>query len=424
MTTAVVRPGPVSGTIRAPPSKSYTHRALVIGYLSGRKFRVQRPLDSDDTRATASALSALGARVVRGPRSWRVLPRRRRRAHGSVDVQCGESGTTLRFVCALAALREGAVRIDGRGRLPARPIDELLDALRDLGADCRRLGRSGLPVEVRGPIHGGHVTLDASQTSQFASALLLALPTLEEDSRLELTGQVVSGPYLEATLAVLKQHKLRIARRGRVFSIPGGQSPTGSGFIVPGDASSAAYFWVAAAVSGGKVRVDGVGAKWPQADLAVLDLLKQSGANVARHTDGATVSAGTPTPFRVDLTDSPDLYPLAGVLAATTPGTSRLDGAQHVVLKESDRRASTARLVRLLGATAVNTPAGLRIRGNSRPRTLHVDRLSDHRLVMSAAVGATAGQGVSTVGDRDAVRKSFPEFWNVLAELSGGGSVE
>jgi 3-phosphoshikimate 1-carboxyvinyltransferase len=166
--------------------------------------------------------------------------------------------------------------------------------------------------------------------------------------------------------------------------------------------------------------VEGISAVWPQADLAVLDLLRAAGATVSRRSNGATVRGRTTMPFHVDLTDAPDLYPLAGVLAATTPGVSRIVGAEHVVLKESDRKAGTAFLARRLGATVESTSGGLRIRGTPRPRALDLRHLSDHRLVMSAAVGALAADRESMVGEKEAVRKSFPGFWKAFAALSGG----
>jgi 3-phosphoshikimate 1-carboxyvinyltransferase len=420
VSTARIRPGPVHGRIRAPPSKSYTHRALVVGHLARRSFRVLRPLDSNDTRATASALSRLGTTVRRDPDVWRTSRSSESPERTRVAIHCRESGTTLRFVSALAGLTDRTVVIAGEGRLSERPIDPLLEALSKLGAQCRHTHGRGLPIEVRGPMHGGHVSLDASESSQFASALLFALPMLEEDSSLELTGKIVSRPYLEATLATLAHHGVRVDRRGRCFHVPGGQRFRGAEFRVPGDASSAAYLWAAAAISGGEVRVDGIDGTWPQADLIVLDLLRSAGATVTRRTDGATVASGRPKPFSIDLTDAPDLYPLAGVLAAATPGRSRLLGAEHVVLKESDRRTATARLARQLGAKVETTPAGLAIYGTLRPRALDLHDVSDHRIVMSAAVGALAADRESAVGEREAVRKSFPGFWTALAELSGG----
>lgn len=420
MTALRISPGPVSGTVRAPPSKSYTHRALIVGHLARRTFRVHHPLDADDTRATAAALGRLGTPVSRRPELWRVGRPSGRRPSTPARLDCRESGTTLRFLSALAALSERPVVLAGSERLSERPIDDLLRSLTALGARCRHIRGLGLPIEIQGPVRGGPVAVDASKSSQFASALLLALPTLEEDSSIELRGRVVSEPYLEATVAVLAHHGIRVDRVGRRFRIPGGQRYAGSAFTVPGDASSASYLWAAAAVGGGTVRVNGLPSEWPQADFAALDLLKASGATVSRHPDGATVTAGPRTPFRVDLTRAPDLYPLAGVLAATTSGVSQLLGASHVVLKESNRRAETARLARGLGAHVTVTGAGLVIEGRRRPQALHVPSLSDHRLVMSAAVAALAAEAPSVVGEVEAVRKSFPEFWNVLTEISGG----
>ena len=422
MNSFTIRPGPVYGTVSAPPSKSYTHRALVVGHLAHRRFRVVRPLDSDDTRATAEAAATLGTPVRYGRNAWSLGPPSPESPGGSVLLRCGESGTTLRFFAALAGLGDRTVLLTGADRLAERPIDSLLDTMRSLGATSRHLRGKGFPLEVRGPMRGGRVSLDVSESSQFASALLVVLPTLEDDSSLELAGTVVSRPYIEATLAVLAHHGVRVERRGRRFLIAGGQRYQGTEFRVPGDASSAAYLWTAAAIAGGRVRVRGIPKAWPQADLAILDLLERTGAAVTRQPDGATVSGAARRPFRVDLTDAPDLYPLAGVLAATTSGVSRIVGAEHVVLKESDRKAGTGRLARRLGAKVETVPNGLRIEGTNQPKSLDLSDLTDHRLVMSAAVAALAGDGRSVVGDRRAVRKSFPGFWAALSSVSGGRS--
>jgi len=420
VTVRRVMPEPAVGSVRAPPSKSYTHRALVAGHLTGHAYAVRSPLDADDTRATARAVTTLGTRVLYRPACW-MLEKRRTSSARDRSIDCGESGTTLRFVAALAARGTEPVTLLGRGRLPQRPIEPLWTALEQLGATCERPnGRRGLPTVVRGPVHGGSVALDASVSSQFASSLLLALPTVEGSSLLELHGPVVSEPYIEATLAVLRFHRVRVDRRGRQFRIPGGQSYSGRGMTVPGDASSAAYLWAAAALTGGCVTVRGVSTDWPQADLAILPILRQAGARVRVRRDGATVEGGTLRPFSVDLTGAPDLYPLAGVLAAAIPGTSELRGAPQVVHKESDRRAETVTLVRKMGADARPTKRGLSVRGTARPRGFRLPGLTDHRIVMSAAVAARAAASPSEIGDARAVAKSFPDFWNVLASLREG----
>jgi 3-phosphoshikimate 1-carboxyvinyltransferase len=381
---------------------------------------VRNPLDSEDTRATAGALTVLGTSVERRSNEWRLRPGPATDRSPRLRIDCGESGTTLRFASALAALDHRPAILTGAPRLSERPIEDLLQALRALGAKAQRPGSAGLPITVRGPIHSGRVSLNASRSSQFASALLLVLPHLAGDSVLTLEGPLVSQPYIESTVAVLDQQGIRLTRHGRRFRIAGSQRTRRRGFVVPGDASSAAYLWAAAAVSGGSVRVRGVPTAWPQADRAILGLLESWGARVTRHQDGATVSADRRLPFRIDLTDAPDLYPLAGVLAAITPGRSRIEGAAHATLKESDRREETAALARQLGAAPRATARSLEIRGTSHPRAIRAPAMRDHRMVMSAAVGALAADGPSIVGDRDAVAKSFPGFWEVLSSLLGG----
>ncbi|MCI4372499.1 MAG: 3-phosphoshikimate 1-carboxyvinyltransferase [Thermoplasmata archaeon] len=418
MTSRTVLPGPIRGRIAAPPSKSYTHRALVVGFLSRRRFAIETPLDSDDTRATAAAVGRLGGRVAFARRRWTVTPARRPIGARPIEIDCGESGTTLRFATVLAALGDRTVRFRGRGRLHRRPMRPLLSALSTLGATVRP-SRSGAPLTVRGPIHGGRVRLDASVSSQFASALLLALPTLSEDSRLILEGEIVSEPYLEATVAVLRRLRVKYHRRGRAIGIPGGQRFHGNRVTVPGDASSAAYLWVAGAITGGAVSVEGVDGTWPQADLAILELLTRAGSEVRKRGRSITVRPGIPRPFSADLTSSPDLYPLAGVLAASVAGTSLLRGAAHVVHKESNRRAETVRLASAFGARVRSSQAGLRIEGRGHLRPVDLPELSDHRVVMSAAVGALAASGPSRIGEAEAVRKSFPGFWRALERLGG-----
>jgi 3-phosphoshikimate 1-carboxyvinyltransferase len=417
MSAARVPPGVLSGTVRAPPSKSYTHRALVAGHLCHAKYRVERPLDADDTRTTARGLEPLGSRVQFGARSWTVSPVPSGTSRVGL-IDCGESGTSLRFLSALAGRADRPIRLRGRGRLPRRPLSELLDALVALGATCSRPGDDlSLPVTIRGPLHGGRVRLDASLSSQFASALLLVLPTVPGDSTLELVGPIVSEPYIEATLSVLRYHRIRFVRRGRRFALPGGQRFRGRSMSVPGDASSAAYFWVAGAITGGPVRVTGIPSGWPQADLAILDVLRSAGAAVQNGTTGTTVAGGALQGFSVDLTSSPDLYPLAGILAACIPALSRLGGAAHVALKESDRRDGTRRLVRAMGAEVRSERGDLVIRGRDDPRGFALAGLSDHRMVMSAAIAALRGSRPSSIADARSVSKSFPGFWNALESL-------
>ncbi|MFZ0699265.1 MAG: 3-phosphoshikimate 1-carboxyvinyltransferase [Thermoplasmata archaeon] len=419
-----VNPGIVRGRLSPPSSKSYTHRALVAAHLCGRPSFILRPLDSNDTRATACGLAALGSRVRFATNRWQIRPARVARGRLRT-IQCGESGTTLRFLTALAALSDRPIRLTGQGRLPSRPMSDLYDALRALGARIspEREGRA-LPCTIHGPISAGRIDVRVDETSQYLSALLLALPRVEGRSEIRLRGPSVSRTYIDATAAVLRAYGVRIVSRPRGYRIDGPQPFRATSFTVPGDASSAAYFWAAAALTGGGVTVTGIDRRWPQADLALLDILSRMGASVRRTRSEIEVSGPLLRGISVDLTNSPDLYPLVGVLAAGVPGRrSHLRGAAHVRLKESDRFAETARIVRAMGAWVGTARGELGILGTAIPRSLSLRGLDDHRLVMSAAVGALTAGSPSHLGDARAVRKSFPGFWDALAGVVHGRGV-
>lgn len=416
----IVPAGPVEGRVHAPSSKSYTHRALVAGHLADRATEIREPLACDDTLRTARALRVLGSRVRLGRHAWTIVPGSAPRPGTPRTIDCGESGTTLRFVVALAALQATPFRFIGRGRLPQRPMGPLLTQLEQLGASVRTGGAGrALPLRLRGPVHGGTARLEASQSSQFVSALLFALPTVRPDSLLLLRGRPVSEPYVRASLAVLADRGVRVGAVPRGYALPGGQRFRGGRVAIPGDASSAAYLWAAAAVSRGSVEVDGIPGSWPQADLGILELLTRYGASVRRSGARVRVSGSERRPFRFDLDDAPDLFPLAGVLAATAAGRSVLTGAAHASAKESDRRSETARLVRALGGRARLSDRRLVVEGRSSPRPVRHFTSQDHRLVMSAAVGALATEGTSVLGDAGSVDKSFPSFFRVLEGLGG-----
>jgi 3-phosphoshikimate 1-carboxyvinyltransferase len=266
----------------------------------------------------------------------------------------------------------------------------------------------------------GRFVVDGSVSSQYVSGLLFVLPTLPGDSSLRVTGDAVSAPYIRATEAVLRAHGIRFERRGRRWAIGGPQPYRGHRFDVPGDASSASYLWVAAALTGGCVRVSGIPPEWPQADRQILAILRRAGAKVGESRDSVRVEGPVSDGFDVDLTESPDLYPLVGVLAAGIRSTSRLRGAPHLVFKESDRRAATLRLVRGMGASVEAARDAVRIKGARTIRGLHLRDLDDHRVVMSAAVAGLVGSGPTVLGHAEAVAKSFPSFWKVLRHLGAG----
>jgi 3-phosphoshikimate 1-carboxyvinyltransferase len=414
-----VRPGIVRGSVRAPPSKSYTHRALVLAALSGgREVRLVDPLRSEDTRATIRGIEALGARVrwvgddLRVRPAVEIAPRR-------ATVDCGESGTTLRFLLALAALGEQPVRFVGRGRLPRRTLGGLAEAIAEAGGSVvfERRDRT-LPLVIRGPIRPGTYRLRANESSQPVSALLLTLPALGGDSRIREIGRPVSRPYVDATRYLLHSAGVRVARTRNGWRVPGGQRPSAASFRIPGDASSAAYLWGAAAITGGRVSVRGIPREAPQADLRILDWIERQGGRVDASSRSIRVQGPLRRGARMAFAACPDLFPLAAILAAgTAGGRSTLIAGSQLRGKESDRWVETRRLLSAFGVKGSVRGHSLSILGRGSLRAVRIASLTDHRLVMSAAVGALAGSEVSRLGRAEAVAKSFPEFWVRLGEL-------
>ncbi len=268
-------------------------------------------------------------------------------------------------------------------------------------------------------------SLDASESSQYLSALLLTLPAIEGRSRLRQVGESVSAPYVDATLDVLDRRGVSWLRNRRRYSIEGPQRYRGGRVRIPGDASSAAYLWAAAAATRGSVCVRGIPRERPQADLRILEILERMGASVVQRHSGIRVNGSHLRGIDVELSDAPDLMPLVGTLGALAEGRSRLRGARHAIFKESDRRLATRRLVLALGGRARLSRSTLLIEPGRLPEATRFPRSDDHRVVMSAAVSALR-TGPASISDARAVDKSYPGFWVDLealgARISGRGS--
>lgn len=417
MRTARILPSRLEGSVRAPPSKSYTHRAAIAAFLSGKRSRIDRPLLSDDTRATVRGLRALGARVTVHRERWFI--RAAGPPSGVVRIDAGASGTSLRFLVPVAASSNRPVEFTGSPRLARRPIRPLLRALADNGAKVRLpRGKAAFPLRIRGPIHPGVFRVPGDETSQFLSGLLLTLPRLERDSVVRLDGPLVSASYVDSTVAVLARHNLHVRHRGTRWRVPAPQRYSGAALTVPGDASSAAYLWAGAAVTGGRVITRNLDPGWPQADFQFLSVLSRMGVSVERSGDGIRVEGRARKPFSADLRGAPDLVPLAAMLGAMVPdGPTRLRFSPALRRKESDRVRETEGLVRALGARVTSGIDTMAISPGDPPSSLRWNPPEDHRLVMASAVAALGLAQPSRLAGADRVSKSFPGFWAALAEL-------
>ena len=411
----------LDASLQAVPSKSVTHRALVAAALATGKSTIRHPLDADDTHVTRGGLAAVGIRIESLPDRW-IVHGRSGDVPGGAKVSLQESGTSLRFLLAVAATGTAASRLDGAQRLRERPIRELASALEALGGFVR-LGRTGgLPLDAGGrALQGGSVRLPGAPSSQFASALLLIGSRLPGGLDLTIDPPIVSAPYIRLTARVLEQFGVRIERieEGRWRVEPGEYS--GREYSVEGDHSSASYFLAAAAVAGGRVRVAGLAPDSEQADRRLSSILRDLGCTVRTGEDWieAESDRGSVPGFDLDLADAPDLVPTLAMLALFAEGPSALRGIAHLRAKESDRLEVLAQNLRTLGRVAVAGEDRLEIGPRKAPpRGGTVVTASDHRIAMAFAVAGLAVKGL-TLDDAECVAKSNPLFWEQFGELEG-----
>ncbi len=414
---------PVDAVVPLPGSKSITARALVLAALSDGPSRVVRPLRARDTDLMAAGLRSLGVRIDEDGADWVVTPGALR---GPAEVDAGLAGTVLRFLPPVAALAAGPVRLDGDPRLRERPNAGLLAALRALGVEVDDGGRGRAPFTVHGTgaVRGGPVTVDASESSQIVSGLLLAAARFERGIDLALSGGVPSMPHVEMTVASLREHGVDVAPTDHGWRVTPGPVAARDRTVEP-DLSNAAPFLAAALVTGGRVTVP----DWPAATTqpgAQLDrLLAAMGAEAERTPEGLRVTGtGRVAPLVADLGDVGELTPVLAALCALADGPSRLTGIGHLRGHETDRLQALDEVLTAVGARVRQLPDGLEVEpGPLRPALL--DSYADHRMVHAAAVLGLAVDGVRVSG-AEAVTKTLPDFrerWaGMLGTTAGVGS--
>ena len=418
---------PVTATVVVPGSKSITNRALLIAALADGPSVLTGALDSDDTRYMAEAIQALGLSVEHdaAAATFMVQGGGGTFPNDRADLFVGNSGTSMRFLIAALALGHGRYRVDGVPRMRQRPIDPLLDALNDLGADVRAEDDNGCPpVIVRADgLPGGPVTMAGDKSSQYFSALLMAAPYARNDVVITVEGDLVSKPYMTITAAVMRDFGVRTGIDDvdwRTFVVPSGQRYAGRHYPVEPDASNASYFFAAAAVTGGTVRVPGLGRTSTQGDLDFVRVLEAMGSTITIEDDYTEVAGPPIGQLRgVDL-DLNAISDTAQTLAAIAPfadGPTTIRGVGHMRLKETDRVAALATELRKLGQSVEERSDGLTI----NPRLITpaiVATYDDHRMAMSFAITGLASSGV-TIADPGCVSKTFPDFFARLAEARG-----
>jgi len=407
------------GVVTVPGSKSYTHRALVVSSLADGESILMNASRCEDTEITAQALIKFGVKVLWESDRIRVAGRGGKFKGTDERIDVGNSGSSMRFLTALAALKKGVTLLDGSERMRKRPIEELLNGLGNLGVKAYSQKGDGCPpviVESQG-LRGGQAMIRGKESSQFLSSLLMVAPYAQGDVRIETTGPLASKPYVDITSDVMSAFGVQIENQGYdSFLVKAGQRYLPNEYRIEGDASSASYFFSAAAICRGKVKVRNLNPNSLQGDIGFPGVLERMGCRVTRGKDWVEVQGRKLHGIEMDMNAMPDLVPTLAVTAAFVSDKTVIQNIGHLRFKESDRiHAVTAEL----GKMGIRSKSGedwLEVEGG-KPHGAEIETYDDHRLAMSFAVAGLATPGMKIRGE-ECVNKSFPGFWEELKKLS------
>ena len=416
------QPGATGGGVTAPPSKSYSHRALILAALADGESALRHILVSDDTRHTLKVLSTLGVkhrlygdtlRVSGSGGSFKV-------ADGESTIAVGNSGSTVRLAGPLAALSDGKITFDGDTALRRRPVRDLTDGLDALGIEAHSINGDGCPPLTVGGglLRGGHVSVSGETSSQHISGLLLVAPYAADDVTISVRGELHSRPYVKITIDAMRAFGGEVTcTDGNRFTVTAGKTYAGRDYTVEGDFSGAAFCLALGASGGRPVTVRGLNSGSCQGDRHFADILRSMGADVNITTDAVTVSRRQPLQgISIDMGDYPDVVQPLAVVAAVARGRTQISNIGHLIYKETDRINHTAAELRKMGIEVAVTADSLTISGG-QPRGASVEAHHDHRMAMSLAVLAICATGETLLSGAEAVSKSYPDFFDDLKAL-------
>lgn len=405
--------------VTVPGSKSYTHRIVIAAALSDGECQILNPLQSEDTLLTVNGLQQMEVpidvtsdrMVVKGTSG--VLN------HSNRPIHLGNSGTSIRLLTGICAIGNGSCILDGTERMRQRPIQDLLDALTQLGVSAKTLNGNGCPpVQIEGTrIRGGAVSVKCGISSQYLSSLLLMAPYTTDGLDITVIEGPVSRPYVDMTLEIMEQFGVKVERDGYTrFQISGRQIYRSGCYQVEPDYSQASYFWGIAAINRTSIKVKGTILRSRQGDVRFVNVLERMGCRVVEEPDGIRVSGEDLTGLDVDMSDIPDMVPTLAVVAAFASGETTIRNVSHLKAKESDRLSSVVTELRKMGIEAHCTDTGMSISGGF-PKGAEIETYDDHRIAMSFAMAGLKVPGI-VIRDQKCVGKSFPNFWEVFESLS------
>ena len=410
----------INAVVSVPGSKSYTQRALITASLASGRSVLRNALISEDTDYLMEALRLLGADIavqgsdieVEGTGGKIVVP--------SSALYLGNNGTGLRFLVGMVSTGHGTFVLDGSARMRQRPIQPLVDALKQIGVEASSAQGTGCPpVQVKAAgLPGGETRLDTALSSQYVSSLLLAAPYAEKDFEIGVSSLIPSWPYVELTLDVMAQFGIEVEDFDKKrFRVRAPQTYQAKEYVIEGDVSSATYFMAAAAIIGRSVRISNVSGSSLQGDLRFLEILDTMGCEVSASEEGVEITGplSNHEDLAFDLNDAPDMVPALAVVSAFRTGKTTLRNILHLRVKESDRVSALTNELQKIGVQVEKTADGMVIQGVAT-RGAEIECYDDHRIAMSFAIAGLAIDGI-TIKDPDCVKKSFPDFWEKLETL-------
>lgn len=407
----------ISGTLVCPPNKSYTHRAIFLASLADGKSVIKNVLYSRDTNATISACKSFGATVIQDNSSLTVNGIKEVKSPSEIDAS--NSGTTIRIAAAIAALGKGKTVLSGDESLKQRPMQPLLDALESIGAKCSSANGKP-PISITGKVKGGEVTIPGNISSQFVSALMIMSPLTESGLVLNIDGDLVSKPYLDATIAAMKKFGV-IVKTAKPYKnyISPQQKYKPTTFTVPSDFSSLAMLLSASILLGDNITIKTTIDDLPQADKAIFDILKNLGAVVNIEKDSVIVQSQKPlNGGKFDLSNSPDLLPPLAILSLKSSKPIHIFNVKHARYKETDRIAILARELKKLGVSIEEKEDGLILESTDKLHSADLNSENDHRLFMAFCI-AGMYVGNCTVSNPESIDVSYPDFISDLKRVGG-----
>ncbi len=414
--TRVIEPGKRSGTVDVPSSKSVAHRMLICAALSENKSRLYLTGRSKDIIATVRCLNSMGAEITEdeSKKAFIINPVSGN-DKGTRELYCGESGSTLRFLLPVAGALGMDVCFHMEGKLPTRPLGALIDVLT---ANGMKIEQRNELLHCSGRLNAGSFTIPGDVSSQYISGLLFALPLLEGDSRLRITGKIESADYILMTEKAISDAEIHFEKTSDEYFIPGKQkylSPLSA--CVESDWSNAAFFLCMGAMSEKGIEARGLQLDSMQGDKEILRILEKFGAEVKIKQNSVFVKKNRLFEQTIDASSIPDLVPTLCALAAGAEGTTRIVNASRLRYKESDRIRTTCEMLRSLGADIEENADGLTVHGKTWLSGGMIPQFNDHRIAMAAAVAAGICRDEVTVADAECTEKSYPDFWNDLETL-------